>query len=743
MSAGRPAQTPVELEPDLARCDAEPIHAPGAIQPHGVLLAVDADARVVMASANLDAMCGRAPTDLLGRPLSALVGDEVAAQVARAASSGEPAEPCSMRLALDGRRLEGTAHRRGDLILLELEPELEAPGELDALLGGALARLQTASGLAELHAITAAQIHALAGFERVMVYRFDEDEHGEVVAEVRPPDLDPYLGLHYPASDIPAPARALYLRSWLRLIPDAREAAVPLVSAGAALPSQPPASIDLGGAALRAVPAVHLEYLGNMGVRASMSVSIVVRGRLWGLIACHHREVRRVPYRVRSACELVGRLVSLQIAALEELEERRVWSERQVHIEEAVRAVRQEEDVFAGLLRAPGALLAVASAGGAALVLGGEHIGSAGAAPPAGDVERLAAWLEQGFPDGHRSHALGRDFEPARRYRDRASGVLAVPIPRPGPSFLLLFRPELVETVSWGGDPRRPIDNVDEAGRIHPRRSFATWRERVEGQSRRFSAVEAQLAAELRRRLIELDLERQVERARVAVQARDDLVAVVSHDLRGPLGIIQLQLGLADDMLAEQPEDPARRLRTALERIQRSADRMSALVTDLLDLSRIDAGRFSIEPRREDAGELVDEALAALRDVAERKSIDVRVTPAPPLKVLADAERVFQVMSNVIGNAIKFTPSGGAICIQVEQLGAEVRFQVADTGPGVAREDLPRLFDRYWRSRRASASGTGLGLFIARGIVEAHGGRIWAESEPGRGTVISFTLPAA
>jgi len=360
-------------------------------------------------------------------------------------------------------------------------------------------------------------------------------------------------------------------------------------------------------------------------------------------------------------------------------------------------------------------------------------------------LEGLVAWLretvqEEVFP----TRTLSRLYPPAEAFTEVASGLLAVSLPKPVPDRVLWFRPEVIQTVNWGGNPTKPVVVEGQGMRLHPRRSFELWKEVVRSTSLPWRPAELDAAVDLRRYAVEVDLGRLLRREREAVQARDDLVAVVSHDLKNPLGVIQMQAGLILRALPLDKEGPWRRVQNSAEGIQRSTQRMHTLIRDLLDLAKIEAGRFSIEPTEEELGSLVEECLELLAPMAEQKRISVEQRLGDPhLLVRADRERIFQVFSNLMGNAIKFTPERGSILLMAEPVGSTVRFSVSDTGPGIPAEQLPHLFNRYWQARKRSQEGTGLGLYIAKGIVEAHGGQLWVESHPGAGSTFFFTLPVS
>jgi signal transduction histidine kinase len=228
--------------------------------------------------------------------------------------------------------------------------------------------------------------------------------------------------------------------------------------------------------------------------------------------------------------------------------------------------------------------------------------------------------------------------------------------------------------------------------------------------------------------------------AQRAIQVRDDVLGIVAHDLRNPLGSILLQTA----RLRRRPPDPERRSSGPADGIERAVTRMDRLIQDLLDVTRMEAGRLSVEQARVSAGQLVADCADAQRPLAAGASLEMKVEVARDLpEVWADHDRLLQVFENLIGNAIKFTQPGGLVVVGAAARDREVLFWVADSGPGIAAADVPQLFDRFWQARKTGRRGAGLGLPIVKGIVEAHGGRIWVESAPGHGSTFFFTLPVA
>lgn len=731
-----------EIAVDITNCDREPIHIPGAIQPHGVLLALqEPDLIITHASENASALFDVEVPRVLGAPVSSVLPAASLAALREAAGLQHLAEANPLPIVVGDRACDGILHRHQRSLIVEIEPRIAGAtvARPHHPLRRVVSRLQAATTHESLLAAAAQAVRDLTGFERVMIYSFDEDGHGSVDAEARSEELESYLGLHYPASDIPRQARELYLRNLIRSIPDARYTPVALRSA---LRSDTDAPLDLSFASLRSVSPIHLQYLANIGIRASMSISLVVHDRLWGLISCaHHSGPHHVPYEVRSDCEVVGRMMSLLIGAFEDREIAAARQRRQPALAVLAAEMRTASDALAALLARPRELFALLRIDGAAVTSDETH--TAGKVPPLEQIQAIAGWLRQANEAGVVvTDSLSKEAPELTASKDSASGVVSFALPGAVPRRFVGFRPEILHTVDWGGDPRKPLEQ-DGSARLQPRRSFALWREEVRLRSRPWTRLDHEAAEELRRLVVEVDLEKQVEREQRAVRARDDLVAVVSHDLKNPLNVIQMQSVLLRSIAGPAADEGSARLRASLDRIQRSVGYMDSLIHDLLDLARIEAGRFVLQRQEASLEEVFAEALIILRPLAEAKGVVLRNQVEGGLSVLIDRERIFQVLSNVVGNAIKFTPPGGRIVLRAGIESRLARLEVIDSGPGLTPEQASQVFDRYWQAGKTAREGSGLGLYIAKGIVEAHGGRIWAERAEHGGAAFMFTLPLA
>ncbi len=734
----------------LEQCAAEPIRVPGAIQPHGYLLAFDTKSLVVQhASANVPALFGRGLDQILGRELADWLDTADVDTFGTALQARDPLDTdAPLPLVLKGILFDGTLHRLGGLSILELEPHVDSVVKSEPVLARALRQLQSAAGLPALLEVSVREVRELTGCDRVVIYAFSADGHGRVLAEARAQDMTPYLGLNFPASDIPAQARELYKQNWLRMIPDVDYEPVPILglqSAGSGAP------LDLSLSLLRSVSPIHREYMRHMGAQSSMSISLLKDGDLWGLISCVHRAPRHLSREVRTACLSIGRLLSLQIAALEGLHESRLIQATQPLLAPLVEAMRNSsQDVFESLAAVPDHLLELTAATGAALLVA-DQVTLFGECPTEQQVIDLARWAaEKAAPSGCFVAAdLPLQYLPAAAFAAVASGVMAIMLPKPVLSMVLWFRREVTQTVSWAGDPHKTpsVDSRTGALRLSPRHSFEAWKTLLGHHCEEWGSHRLHAARDLRRSAIELDLAAQVLREQKAVAARDELVAVVSHDLRSPMSVVSLQASVLMRSLVGDTSPSARRMFASAQSIQRATGRMSEMLRDLLDLSAIEQGRYSVELRPRAVEEIFEDSNALLAPIAEMKRISLSFDCPHGLAVNADVERVYQVISNLVGNALKFSPEGGKVNVsaQLEQETNSrlVRFSVVDSGSGMSPEQLGHIFGRYWKVREANPTGSGLGLYIARGIVQAHGGTIWAESELGIGSTFSFTLVCA
>lgn len=724
-------------ELDLEGCSREPIRIPAAIQPHGALLVLDGMSRIVQQSANAAGFLGLGQVELNGQPLAAVLpGAESLLQVDLAT----PAVRAPRRLVVGTEAFDATVTlaSSGARYLMEFERAgLEATQYHPELLRG-LAELKAADSLEGQHDAAVRFVSRLTGFERVMMYQFDPDWHGRVVAECLSAPVDSYMGLHFPASDIPAQARELYRQSWLRIIPSSSYEPSPVVPA---LDPETGEPLDMSFVGLRSVSPIHLQYLRNMGVGASMSISLIVKGQLWGLIACHHREPRVLPAGNRAICELFGQVTSFDIDARQEANRLARFVRATAIQSQFFDVIAGEQNVLDALVKYTPQLLEFMGATGAAIWIN-SRLTLVGQTPTEEETTELIAWLaEQEVTPIFATEALSERHPPALAYTAVASGMLAARLSRVDPQFVLWFRPEVARTVIWAGQPKKVLDANE---RLTPRTSFAAWQETVTGHSLPWREEERKGAEELVLAINALVLrrtERLLSMNAELEQKNSDLNSfayIASHDLREPLrGILNYLRFTREDHAQELSTEALRKIETMTSLVEQCRE----LLDVLNHFSHV--GRLEVAPRPVNLGTLVDQVLASLQGRIQAARMEVR-RPAPLPVVSCDPVLMREVFSNLLANALKYNVSAEPwIEIgYVQDAAGPWRFYVRDNGIGIRPQHFEDIFTMFRRlhARDEYGGGTGAGLAIVRTIVERHGGRVWVESEFGHGTTFWLEL---
>jgi diguanylate cyclase (GGDEF)-like protein len=523
------------IDVDMTTCDREPIHLSEAIQPHGVLLAADEkDLIVLRTSANTLEHLGMDPARILGASLTEAVGAELVEQLRQGlhASRTSGSHPFVMT-ARSGVPYEAMWHRVGGFVVLELEPVASGDrSSVPALLDNvslALDALQGAEGVEELCDRAAAELWHLTGYDRVMVYRFHNDWHGEVIAERCHPEMDPFLGLHYPASDIPRQARKLYLLNRLRVIADVDYEPVPLLG----VPGTDTDRLNLSLSGLRSVSPMHLAYMRNMGVQASLTLSLMHGTHLWGMLACHHRSPRRIEGQLRSACRVFGQMVSLQVVTQEQEEHLAYRTTLAQDEQRLVARLSSAESIATALITGTPSPLALTAADGMVACIDG-HTVSIGSVPTPAALELLLGVLcAEEEPSALVCDDLPRRFPELDPFTRYAAGVLALPLSAAYGDFIIWFRGEWVRSMHWAGDPEKPMTAVTsgETGDAAsaspgPRSSFAAWTQELRGRSRPWLQAEIDTARALAAAIPDL----QLAHARDRLEYLADVTHLAMHD---------------------------------------------------------------------------------------------------------------------------------------------------------------------------------------------------------------------
>lgn len=636
---------------DLSNCDREPIHIPGSIQPHGVLLALDGSMTTVLRHSTNAAHLLDYSGPINGATLETLVGARLTHDLRNAlAGVGTSSRPALLMGQQVGEiRCDLAVHRFKGSIIVEIErssAESDQPLQLARTMIERISRIEDIDRLVQY---SARQVRASMGYDRVMIYRFENDGAGKVVSESRRADLESFLGQYFPASDIPKQARALYLQNTIRIISSSRYNAVPVEP----VLDRSGEPLDLSFAHLRSVSPIHLEYLRNMGVGASMSISIIIDGQLWGLIACHHYEPRVLGMPMRVAAEMFGEFFSLHLGAL--LQRRRL---------DAATLARSKLDAL--MRRAYGGdineilrdslpeLAELVPSDGFGLLVNGAWSGS-GATPPPSEVPALARHVAQ-VAEGRvwGTHALLTQLPEAERYYQNTAGVLAIPLSQLPRDYLLFFRRELVQTLDWAGNPEKSYETGPMGDRLTPRKSFEIWKQEVHGQAQPWTEAEREIAEAIRTALVEIVLRQNElladERAKAEVRQRM-LNEELNHRVKNILAVIKSLVG-----------QPVREGRSLVDYVTSLKGRIQALSFAHDQVIRGDGG-----------GQFRDLVEA---EVTPYRSADVVVSVEGP-RVWLDA-RAFSVMALVLHELATNAAKYGALSRAGGQL--NVRWRVDDAG---------------------------------------------------------------
>ena len=748
---------------DLSNCDREPIHIPGSIQPHGLLLVLDPDdLRILQAGGDSER--------LLGWPLNKLPGQQLAtifmpAQIARLRylidSRGtitRPIHAFSVKTDVERQQIEVTAHKSSDFLILELERhEDTGSGDFLALVQNMIGRIQPAESVDECCRMMADEVRAASGFDRVMVYRFLPDGAGVVEAEARRHELAPYLGLHYPASDIPKQARDLYLRNWVRSIPNATYTPAPIVPSST--------SIDLSQSMLRSVSPIHLEYLTNMGVAASMSLSIIVEGKLWGLIACHHGEQRYLPHRLRVALELFSQMASFLLETKISAEEFDSLRQRRAVHDKLVSRLTIETDIAQELMRSQLNLMDYIPSDGVGIWIDDRFWGL-GSTPKRNEIAKLVTWLNETVSEGvFETNQLSSLYAPAHAFANAASGLLALSISKSPRDYVLWFRSETVRDVTWAGNPDKAAE-AERAGRLTPRKSFAAWQDQVKFQSKPWSGVDLDTAKTLRVSLLEVVLRqvdqvaREREKSRIrqeALMAELDLrikqweataLELKREGERRTIVEAELSMILRSKVLEQEEERRriARELHDSLGQyltvmqldldslgrraeadgeIQRQVARLKTLTANVgQEVNRI---AWEIRPTALDDLGLQTAVQQFLEEWSESSKIqfDLHLTLTERRLPPAIETALYRILQEAVTNVIKHADAT-KVGIILEATTKEARLIIEDDGKGFQWEELGS----------STPPAIRLGLLGIRERLSVVGGSLEVETAPGRGTTL-------
>jgi light-regulated signal transduction histidine kinase (bacteriophytochrome) len=731
---------------DRDSCSREPIHIPGAIQPHGVFLALDpSNGAILQVSENCGQHLDRSPDELLESSVEVLMPAESFGLLRSALKSDDLRKKNPISLAFHTRAgpnyFDGILHQTDGLVILELEPKADEQlidfASYYHNVRESILSLQNTRTIDEACAAIVAQVRRLSGYDRVDLYQFDAEWNGNVIAESRAPSMDSYLHQRFPAGDIPEQARRLYTLNWVRLIVDANYTPARILPAVNPRSGRP---LDLSFSTLRSVSPIHCQYLRNMPVQSSMSISVMKEDRLWGLICCHHPEPRFVSYGVRSACELLGQIFSYHLNALESRDDILLRQELRDKVTCIEKDIRESDNMHAAFEGTADSILSLVQSTGAALILQNK-LTTIGIVPERDVifdlVKKLRHWIQR---DVYSTTRVADNVDGWDAAQHQAAGMLAIQLTDTLDSYIIWFRPEIIQTVHWAGNPRKSLDPYEE---LTPRKSFELWHEHVRGQCLPFATATVEAALELRNLILLKQLSKLNADLRLSNSELDEFAQIISHDLREPLRGIR---SYANFILQDEGKSLSHKTRTRLQSVVHLSQHMDGLTTSLFQYARL--GRYHMGTMECDLNEVLDSVLFRLRSLIDEQSVTISTPQALP-RITCSPVRVGEIFYNLICNGIKYNESAAKEisirCLNNEEGRDSVPvFVVQDNGIGIDpqfHESVFKIFRRL-HTQNEYGGGTGAGLAIVKKLVESHQGRIWVESTPGQGSHFYFTLQA-
>ncbi len=737
---------------NLTNCEHEPIHIPGSIQPYGFLIALGTeDFKINFCSANVFDYIGLAHEQLLGKTFRTVFGESNENEL-QAYLGKNPAETPALKLTLQEKHLQCTIHKSGNHYILEAEADnadMNVAFELYRQTTQFLSYMNDTDTLQELCELVAKGTRNITGYDRVMIYRFDKEYNGEVFAEACADNIEPFLGLHYPHTDIPVQARELYLKNLLRLIADINYTPVPIFT----IDDGTEKNLDLSLSILRSTSPIHVEYLQNMGVGATMTISLIYKGRLWGLIACHHYSPKNITPEIRLAAQLQGQFLTSQIDVRQSNEEYEVARKTNIALEklnalelppvaESYQTISQNPD-----------LLKLCNASGVSMLISGE-IYKNGLTPSDENIKKLSAWLRDHSND-HTFHTDKQaDFSEAMD--DGCGDVSGLIYHSLGNNnSIIWYRPETLTEVNWGGNPDKAI--VKDADGLHPRNSFNLWKQVIKCRSNEWLQPElitaANYAHALQKQISMMLLSQEEEKYRNLNDTLKETNAeleninwISTHDLQEPLRKIQL---ISSRLIYKEGERLSDEIMDSLKRMNLSADRMQTLLIDILKYTRIKHADEGLE--QVNLNVILSEIIEDTRETFEEHHAKITAEVLPTIYGVPFL--IKQLFSNIILNSLKYsdTSRDPEITISVSKKplkNEETKNRLChvlyfkDNGIGFEQQYADSIFNIFTRLHgKTEYQGSGVGLALCKKIMQAHGGNITATGNPGKGSTFTLYFP--
>ncbi len=745
----------------ITNCESEPIHIPGSIQPYGFLFAVKmVDYSIAFASKNCEVYFQLPLSEIIGKSLYLFFdAAEINAFTAQYKLDGNDMERPFI-FSLHGKLYSTSAHKSGDTVVLEMEPFTEEYNYLPELyiqIKRFTYNTEKSDNLKNFCQDIANETKLITGYDRVMIYRFDKDYNGQVYAESKREDMEPFFGLFYPHTDIPAQARELYLRNPIRMIADVGYEPVPLFG----LDEQEGKSaitLDLSLSFLRSVSPIHIQYLKNMGVGASFSISLIHNKKLWGLISCHHDTPKYIPYYARLAAHLQAVFLQSQIDVRQVADEFYLTKETNKKLQELSEQFAKEQNTI-GNETTLQLLKNLLNADGIAILHKGNFF-TAGTVPAKEDMQLMADWLLKNIKNESFNTAnFADDYLPAKTMNNCVAGICCQRLILLPGSAIMWMRREMQTTKLWGGDPNKSILLNEENNLLTPRKSFAAWRQSVKYQSTEWLRPELNAAAAIslviQKQLYLIDLiEEEVryrslnEKLQKANEELANMNWISTHDLKEPLRKIQIYASIILEKYSKEIPDV---VHSNIVRMQASAAKMQNLIEALVSYASLMHEDAKFE--KVDLNSVIKEVVRDLNEEIEEKGATIDISTLPTVKGINF--QLQQLFVNIISNSVKFANPDVPLIIKIssikttdnpatiagEPLKQWFKISFADNGIGFNNSFKNDIFKVFHRLHANQYIGSGIGLAICKKIVESHNGYITATGDINKGAQFDIYLP--
>ncbi|WP_159799431.1 ATP-binding protein [Flavobacterium sp. MK4S-17] len=739
---------------NLTNCEQEPIHIPGSIQPHGFLLGLKEESFLIdYCSGNTTEYIGIEHKELLGKDFESVFGIDNSKALQQYISNNKLLSSTLLKLLYNGKNFLCTLHKSNNIYILEAEPVSEDTKEASQVYDQTsqfLLYMHDTHTLKELCQLVAKGTREITGYDRVMIYRFDKDYNGEVFAESCRDDLEPFLGLHYPHTDIPKQARELYMQNLLRIITDINYTPVPIYT----VDDRKEKNLDLSLSILRSTSPIHVQYLQNMGVGATLTISLIHKKKLWGLIACHHYSAKNLTPEMRLAAQLQGHFITSQIDLRQSNEEYELARKTNASLESLSNFSLLSSSGFADLVKRQD-ILSLCNATGISILFNGK-IYKYGGAPSDDEIQHLANWMAT--YSGNTSFYTDKllDYLPDfRNICEKTSGVIYHSLSMENNNCIMWYRPETKTEVNWGGDPNKSI--IKDKNGLSPRNSFKLWKEIVDCTSKPWKQPELEAAKTyahyLQKQISLVAIMQEEEKYRKLSELLKETNAeleninwISTHDLQEPLRKIQL---ISSRILSKEENSMSENVQDSIKRMNSSANRMQTLLIDILKYTRLKHTEGSFEDVN--LYNIIDEVKEDLSEAIRESDAEITAEGLPVIKGVSFLLK--QLFSNLIANSIKYAAAGRQPKIKITAGDFPVPYSnenkklynviyIADNGIGFEQEYAENIFNIFTKLHPSSEyKGSGVGLALCRKIMHNHNGYITASGTLGEGAVISLYFP--